>query len=219
MRRRRLLSRVILVVGLLGAGALWNATHTGSAPGAPTARRVARAVRRHLPAAPALQATGGPAAAVAVVPDPAAPHTQWALLPTPTAVGAWWFGVNTGHGWQWSAATPSTPLPATWPLPPRELLTRAAALVAGRPDAALTVPVPWNAVTGHVGAPLCWAARTVPGTPGMVTWMVVLPSTRTAHLVYEITSVWTAANVATGAHALTGLVAVPTRHPTRLCAP
>lgn len=215
--RHRAWRWILGLAAMLVAGAIWNSSHTpATSPPPPVARRVARAVRRRLPASAALQATGGPTTAVQVVPDPAAPHTEWAVVPTP-AQGAWWFGVNTGRGWTWSAALPSQPLPPAWPLPARELLTRARALQTGQTNAALTVPVAWNSVTGHVGAPICWSWRTVPGTPGVVTGMVVLPATRRPHLVYEITSLWTATNVATGDQALTGIVAVATAHPTRLC--
>lgn len=87
---------------------------------------------------------------------------------------------------------------------PAPLPSAAAALrAAGGPSAA----VPWNTVTGHVGAPLCWAL-TAPA-PGTVSLDVLLPATTYAGLAYELTTTSTAANASTGAANFDGLVAIP----------
>ena len=216
MRRRRIGRAVLGIGALLVAGGIWSATHP-----TPALRRaenlpaqVHRAVAHHNSAAGTLAAAGGPTERVQVVTDPANSTVQWALAPIP-AHGAWWFGVHTAQGWRWLAAVPGLPLPSSWPLPAREMLTQASRLAAGDPNAALVVPVPWNSLRGQVAFPVCWTARTV---DGILSWNIVLPSTRLPHLGYELGANWTAANVATGDQALTGLVAV-TSHPlTGVCA-
>jgi hypothetical protein len=94
------------------------------------------------------------------------------------------------------------------------MLTQASRLAAGHPNSTLVVPVPWNSLRGRVAFPVCWTAANV---DGILSWNIVLPSTRLPNVGYELGANWTPANVATGDHALTGLVAV-TSHPlTSVC--
>lgn len=206
MRRCRLGRSVLWIVALLAVGGIWAVLHPSPAVrhAVNLPAQIHQALVRHDSAAAALALAGGPRETVQIVTDPAVPAVQWALAPTP-AHGAWWFGIHTAHGWQWSSAVPGLALPATWPLPPREMLTQAARLAAGDSNTALVAPVPWNSVRGHVGEPVCWTAQSV---DGVLSWNIILPSTSSTGLGYELGANWTAANVTTGDHALTGLVAV-----------
>ena len=188
-----------------------------AAPATPGPAAVSLAVRTRQAAA-ALAAAGGPKETLWIAAAPAPPDTWWALAPTPDAQGRWWFGVESHGTWRWGSVTATQPLPGWWPLAPRRVLADAQELQSGQPNPSADVgAIPWDTVTGLVGAPACWSLQPQPGSRD-ISLNVVLPSRVYPNVGYEIVSTWTPQNEVSGAANLNGIVAIHAP-PATWCAP